>query len=602
MIQKMFKYSFLIYHREYEDFLEMLQELGVVHIAERTNPREVAELSSLAEERRELAQLLRQLPAGDDVAPLIATEVEGRAIRQTIETALTEERRLEARIAQLRGQCAEQSVWGDFDLSRVKALAERGYTLSLYSIPNRLFTDEYIDTHGAVSVALASGTRYFARIERPGDTPAIDAERVRLPETRLSELEERLADTTKALDGHHERIERQAPQWRADLSALDRLLTDRYTLGAARLQATPQAGDTLMYLEGWIPSDIAPDMEASLSSTGYYYRQAEIIDEDKIPIKLRNGVLARYFEPITELFSLPNYREIDQTVLIAPFFMLFFGLCLGDGGYGLLIFLIASFLRWRMPQSSMATALGLLQWLGAGGAIVGFAVGTFFGITLGYAEDKAYLFHQDNMMIIAILLGVVQIFLGKGVAAYKIYLQRGLQYALAPIAWIVFLLAIGVIMVLPQIEISLPSWVEYILYGITALTTLVILFYNSPGKNPLINAGSALWTAYNVVSGLLGDTLSYIRLFAIGLAGGILGGVFNTLGVEYTSGLPIYVRIPAILIILTLGHGLNMALAMISSLVHPMRLTFVEYYKNSEFEGGGKPYAPLRSIGIKSNN
>jgi V/A-type H+-transporting ATPase subunit I len=124
----------------------------------------------------------------------------------------------------------------------------------------------------------------------------------------------------------------------------------------------------------------------------------------------------------------------------------------------------------------------------------------------------------------------------------------------------------------------------------------VVLLYNSPGKNIFINIGSAIWGTYNVASGMLGDTLSYIRLFAIGLTGGILGGVFNQLGVAMTAELPVIVRIPLMLIILLVGHGMNIALCTIASLVHPIRLIFVEYFKNSGYEGGGVAYQPFKKL------
>ena len=96
--------------------------------------------------------------------------------------------------------------------------------------------------------------------------------------------------------------------------------------------------------------------------------------------------------------------------------------------------------------------------------------------------------------------------------------------------------------------------------------------------------------------GLPGDTLSYIRLYAIGLTGSLLGGVFNTMAVDMTATMPIWVRWLPMLLILLVGHALNIGLSMVSSLVHPMRLIYVEYYKNSEFEGGGTAYAPFRKI------
>ena len=137
--------------------------------------------------------------------------------------------------------------------------------------------------------------------------------------------------------------------------------------------------------------------------------------------------------------------------------------------------------------------------------------------------------------------------------------------------------------------------------GIAGAGLLIALFYNSPGKNPFVNLGTGLWNAYNTASGLLGDTLSYIRLFAIGLTSAILGSVFNSLAIDTTAGMNIVLRIILMLIILSVGHAMNFGLAMISSLVHPLRLVFVEYYKNAEFEDGKKPYAPFKKIEEKQN-
>jgi len=120
------------------------------------------------------------------------------------------------------------------------------------------------------------------------------------------------------------------------------------------------------------------------------------------------------------------------------------------------------------------------------------------------------------------------------------------------------------------------------------------MFYNNPDKNIFINFGGGLWSIYGMATGLLGDLLSYIRLFALGLTGGVLGGVFNQLAIELTSSLPWLIRWLPMLLILLLGHGINFGLCMISSFVHPMRLTFVEFFKNADFEGGGKAFTPFR--------
>jgi V/A-type H+-transporting ATPase subunit I len=162
------------------------------------------------------------------------------------------------------------------------------------------------------------------------------------------------------------------------------------------------------------------------------------------------------------------------------------------------------------------------------------------------------------------------------------------------LAWVVLLIASMVTFGLPALGVTLSVPLTYGLYGLLGLAVLIIVFYNSPGKNVFINVGSAIWDTYNMASGLLGDTLSYVRLFALGLTGSILGSVFNSMAFGMTEAMPGWIRWLAVLLILLVGHGLNIALNVIGALVHPLRLTFVEFYKNAGFEGGGKAYNPFR--------
>ncbi len=119
------------------------------------------------------------------------------------------------------------------------------------------------------------------------------------------------------------------------------------------------------------------------------------------------------------------------------------------------------------------------------------------------------------------------------------------------------------------------------------------IFFSSPGKSIFANFGSGLWGLYNNVTGLLGDVLSYIRLFALGLSSGIIAGVFNDLAVSMSGDVPV-LKYVIMVIILLLGHTINLFMSAISSFVHPLRLTFVEFYKNAGFEGGGRAYDPYR--------
>ena len=141
---------------------------------------------------------------------------------------------------------------------------------------------------------------------------------------------------------------------------------------------------------------------------------------------------------------------------------------------------------------------------------------------------------------------------------------------------------------------SLPAEVtKWTLIAIGSISALGIYIFNTPGRNPLINIGAGLWDTYNMATGILGDTLSYIRLYALGLAGGMLGGAFNNLAGMVLGDNPTWQWLPFVLIII-IGHALNLAMSALGAFVHPLRLSFVEYFKNSGYQGAGKLYQPFK--------
>ena len=247
-------------------------------------------------------------------------------------------------------------------------------------------------------------------------------------------------------------------------------------------------------------------------------------------------------------------------------------------------------------------------YLGATTVVCGLLTGTFFGIDLSqqswaflapvkklFITDKNFtLFGYSPMMVISVIIGLIQVLLGMVLAGMKAAKLHGWKYAIGKISWVVAIITAIVAFGLPACGVNFPQVVTYVLYGIIALALIGIFFVNSPGKNIFMNFGTGLWDTYGMATGLLGDLLSYIRLFALGLTGGVLGSVFNQLAFDMTSSMSWAIRWLPMLIILLFGHGINFALCMISSFVHPMRLTFVEFFKNADFEGGGKAYEPFK--------
>ena len=622
MIVKMSKYAFMVYHKEYDAFLELLRSLGVVHIRETKSEKDDLGLQRLMVERKRLQSELRQLKQTQESRlDVLKDEAKAAKNKDKITLPIAPERPVTTeegaalldRIDDLRArmekaQTAEQAtekdlaamqVWGEFSYADLRRLRDAGYEVTFFSCPAARYDEAWETDFYAVPIATAQSATYFITITPVGTPIDIDAERVRMPEKDLDALR----NTREEQHRQHEELNAEllavALNDYRTLEAYDRLLENEYTWDNAKVQTEREADDRLMLLEGWIPAAEAQSLETALDRGNYYCRKLEINDEDNIPIELKNNRFNRLFEPITKLYSLPNAREFDSTPLFAPFFMLFFGICFGDGGYGLLLLLLGTLMKPR-AKDSMKPILSLLQCFGIATLVVGTLSGSFFGVNLAevsaFASVKRYFLSSENIMNLSILIGFVHVLYGKFVAAMKVKVQRGLKYSLAGFAWVFLILALALAVGLPMANIQLPQPVVYALYGVAGLGALIAFFYNSPGKNIFLNFGSGIWATYNTASGLLGDTLSYIRLYAIGLTGSLLGGVFNTMAVDMTSSLPLYIRWLPMLLILLFGHALNIGLSMISSLIHPMRLIYVEYYKNSEFEGGGTAYAPFRKI------
>ena len=608
MIEKMQKYLFLIYHREYEGFLQSLRELGVVHIKETKSPKQFDNLQILLAKRKDLADLRRRVKSlrskdAPEVSMILPqSEEQGVAVQSEIEELLEKERDLASQITAQQREIDYWSIWGEYDLDLMKKLENAGYKLHFYVVASQQFKEEWIEEYRAVKVNDFRAQAYFVTIGQSGDARP-EAEEVKAPTASMDEMQRKLGTLQQEAEEAHNRIVEFADTRLGELDGYDQFIERDFDFANALLQAEPEANDTLMVLEGWVPERVADKIAPALDGVPCYYEQVEIEANDNVPVKLKNNRYARLFEMITKMYSLPNYGELDITSLFAPFFMLFFALCFGDGGYGLLLLIGATVAKVKAKEDSVKSVCSMLMWLGGTTAIVGSLMGTVFGMVmpwtggtiLGSVPDT-YILNQNTMMYLSVVLGLVQIVFGKFIAGYKTQVQKGFKYGLATYCWAALILLGGLGLVAMKLGEGNPmlAMASKVLLGIAALAFVIALFYNTPGKNIFLNFGSGLWATYNNASGLLGDTLSYIRLFAIGLTGGILGGVFNNLAVQVGGGLPVGLNFVVMAIILLFGHGLNFGLCMISSLVHPLRLTFVEFYKNAEFEGGGRQYTPFK--------
>ncbi len=604
MITKMRKYAFMVYHKEYDAFLSTLRDFGVVHIQEMKSIADNADLQALMGERKRVAALMREFRRLNEEngvkEPAPARKLskeEGLAFVRRVEELQENKQQLLAVKQSLEKDIDYMSRWGEFSWNNFNRLKKAGWDITFFTCPTSKFEPRWVEAYNAVLVNYVQSVTYFITITPEGTPVDIDAERPKMPDRGLAKLRSRYDLLTKEIAHVDEQLKNDAAAECNTLDVIDRGLQNEFNLTNAWEQTNREADNKLMFLEGWTTDDKGAQLEQSLDAAGYYFHREEIKENDRVPIKLKNNRYSRLFEPITRMFSLPNYTELDPTPLFAPFFMLFFGLCFGDGGYGLIILILATIFKKKVSPD-FRPFVSLFQYLAGMTIVVGALTGSFFGIALADVPAlhsiKDYFLSSDNLMTLSIVIGLVHIVFGKVVAAYKVKIQRGVKYSVAPFAWVFVIVSLLLAMGLPMLDIHLPAMVVNVCYGIAVAGLLVAFLYNSPGKNVFLNFGTGVWNTYNIASGLLGDTLSYIRLFAIGLTGSILGGVFNSLATTMTEGLPVVMRFILMLLILLIGHSLNFGLCMISSLVHPLRLVFVEYYKNSEFEGGGKEYQPFK--------
>lgn len=228
---------------------------------------------------------------------------------------------------------------------------------------------------------------------------------------------------------------------------------------------------------------------------------------------------------------------------------------------------------------------------------------------LGYeaGEPTPFLDFPNQFFSIALAIGVVQILIGMAINLYMQTKLFGFTSTFGLLGWFIILLSGSIAIGLPMFDLGIPGFdasspIFYVCVGVGAFLMLVL---NNIKRNPLINIGAGLWDAYNNITGLLSDVLSYIRLFAIGLSGGVLAQVFNSLamglsglseGIGDSAWYVVALQIVAASIILIIGHGINLFMSAISSFVHPMRLTFVEFYKNAGFEMGQRIFDPVRKM------
>ncbi len=615
MIVKMSRYDFVLFAEQSDDFLARLRETGLVDItATGWEPTEQdRQLLTDIESCRKAVAWLEAFGRSESMRKDAAPYAGGDEAFAAYTEAQQRKAALAADAARFVKMADEIEPWGEFSVENGALLSRAGIVLRYFTAQPSTFDAseaEWGERYTVAEISRTASTVYFVVAAAPDEEVSIDAQEIKAPamDYRAARAEAAKAQASIAeLDSVFSRCAASVDAIRAKL----RDLTVRMQNVKIRGTAAEAADGSLIVMEGWAEKETSQKLDALLEEyPNVVYIKEDPAPEDDTPVKLKNNRFARVFELIGSLYALPKYGTLDLTPFFAPFYMLFFAICLNDAGYGLIL-LLAGLLLLKKGGASLHRAAWLTIICGGATVLFGFYSNSFFGLSISKVplfEGFHFLNFQQDFFSIALALGVVQIMLGLLINICMTTHIFGLRHALGTLGWFLLILscclAAGLPMlneawVIPGFTMGSPAFL-----AVAGLGLVLMLFFNSPGKNIFVNFGSGLWNTYNNVTGLLSDVLSYIRLFAIGLSGGVLALVFNSLALGITgldgdlSASPwwaVALQVVGASIILLIGHGINLFMSTISSLVHPMRLTFVEFYKNAGFEMATRAFEPLRN-------
>ncbi len=610
MIAKMSKYDFVLFAAQSGDFIERLRGLGLVDITVTgwEPSEEDRQLLLDIEGHARAEEHLRAFAAGEHFDAGAVPFASGAEAYAHYDAARLSAAALQAEIARLQKTADELRPWGEFSADTAGRLAAQGIVLRYFVANGSVYAKsaaEWSSRYTIEPIAEEGSNTYFVVVASPGEEVAIDAQEMKAPAMDICDAERLIAENETALrelDGEFSRAAASLPLLAEHAAGLKERLQEVRVTATAR----KEADGMLAVMEGWAEKETSERVDALLAEyPNVVWIKSDPAPGEDAPVKLKNNRFARIFEMVGDMYARPKYGTLDLTPFFAPFYVIFFGICLTDAGSGLILLLAGLFMLRRFREPTMRRAAWFATLCALSTVFFGLIFGSFFGLNLKeYFPAVPFFDFQGRFFSVALAIGVVQILFGMLLRVVMITSTLGFRYSFGVLGWFIVVLSASLAVGLPMLD---PAWAiphfgasSPAFYAALGAGGVLMLVLNTPGRNPLVNFGAGLWDFYNNLTGILSDVLSYIRLFAIGLSGGILATVFNDLAQGLSPDIPV-VKVVVMVLILLVGHGINLFMSAISSFVHPMRLTFVEFYKNAGFEMALRPFDPLRKMNETKN-
>lgn len=641
MIVPMKKVSLIVLEKERREALRNLRKLGVLHVEELQGSGD--ELASCKEQNSKIVKalgLLSEIKLGkkESVSQTLIGKEAAFAAAQKVFALTDEKKSCIDKITADRAELDRLSKWGSVDPADFSALAEKGIYLSLYEIPS----DKYALIGDAAETVLVQSpvpdkahkrfvlfsTANPVQGERPEGIPP-EAYQVPLPRVSTEGLKDEISQSRKRIEEIESELKSLVQYKDAMKDSVQELDKD---IEFENLYSGMGVEEKLSWLTGFVPVDSLKNFEASAKKEKWAYAVSDPGEDDNVPTKLKNNKFVSLIYPLTDfLGTVPGYHEYDISGWFLMFFIVFFGMIFGDGGYGALVTAasLIFILKSVVKKQKIAPMLNLVLLLGIATMVWGAVTCTWFGIepeklpvwlrmisvppiSNAYGDlqwlpfwtsdtSSGTLTTANNLQIFCFTLALIQLCVAhlKGMVRYagekslKCISEFGSFIELIGMYWVVLSMVVsGDLFPMVGGDVFGLPWGTISLVLVCAGFGLSFIFANYEGSI----GKSILESVKNIISVLLGvvnvfsDIVSYIRLWAVGLAGAAISGTVNEMAGPLIGHAVLFL---VLIILLVFGHGLNMILNLLSVIVHGVRLNTLEFSNHLGMSWSGFKYKPF---------
>ena len=589
-----------------DEMLDGLRTLGILHLSERKSPdRAVAErFTGLSKTASALLDYAPDKKSKSSEAVPVLSDAQFEEMYRGVQEALDRKAALAQELSAANAEIERIKAWGDFEPGELKELKNAGYDFHFYRMGKKEYAMAAEDPE-ITMISLASVDKMNTVAVLGVLPPAIPASEFTIPEKGVGELTKEIENLQHEINACED-VLRKAAVYGESFQA--QMLKAQNAENYSSASETAENDGDFVWLSGYLPEEDLNAFKAAAEEHGWAWAADDVAaDDEQVPTKVKYGKVSGLIQPVFDMLGiLPGYRESDISLWFLLFFSLFFAMIIGDAGYGCLILL--GTIAYAAKSKKFNTVVYLLLVLSVATVIWGAITGTWFGFEQAmdipllralvipqFANYPEYfgvtaLQQQNTIMKFSFSVGAIQMALGSLISIRKKISEKNLSWV-ADLGWLIAITAMYLLTLYLVIGEQIPMVPVFALVGVAFV--IVVLFGGmSPDRTFAegIKAGCAdAFTVFLNTISCFGNIMSYIRLFAVGMAGLAISQSFIGIAEGFHGPLAILG-----VVILVIGHGLNIIMAFLSVVVHGVRLNVLEFSGQAGLEWTGIAYEPFK--------